>query len=90
MRTGFWREISGAVAIGLAALAVVVLGLQLVAWARGQPGPGLATVAGHLIAAAVAVLASRLADHRHGWPAAAAVLGVLVVTGGTLWIFWWA
>jgi hypothetical protein len=38
----------------------------------------------------VAVLAARFADRNRGWPATAAVLGVLVLTGGTLWIFWWA
>jgi hypothetical protein len=36
--SGFWREICGALAIGVAALAGVVLVLQVVAWFRGLPG----------------------------------------------------
>jgi hypothetical protein len=89
-RAGFWREASGALAIGLTVLAVAVLVFQIVAMVSAIPGPGLGTVAGHLSAAAVAVLAQRLADRRGGWVGAAAVAVVLAVTGVTLWIFWWA
>ncbi|HEV8558010.1 MAG TPA: hypothetical protein VGR06_16655 [Actinophytocola sp.] len=89
-RSRFWPEVSGALAIGLCVLAVVVLGFQVVAWIRGTPGPGLLTVGGHVFAAVVAVLVQRLADRLRGWPAAAAVTGVLLVAAVTLWIFWWA
>ncbi|HEV2778807.1 MAG TPA: hypothetical protein VGX25_05345 [Actinophytocola sp.] len=89
-RSGFWRELSGALAVGLAVLAAAVLVFQIVSLARGMPGPGLATVLGHVAAAAVAVLAQRFADRRRGRVGVAAVLGVLLITGATLWIFWWA
>jgi len=89
-RGGVWRELSGALSVGLGALAVVVLVLQLLAWARDVPGPGAFMVLGHLIAAAAAIGVQRFADHRPGWPAAAAVLGVAVLAIGAVWLFWWA
>ncbi|MFL6142358.1 MAG: hypothetical protein ACJ72N_10900 [Labedaea sp.] len=85
-----WPEVSGALALGLGALAAVVLGLQIVAWLSGVPGPGPLAVAGQLAAAALAVLIQRLADRRRGWARAAAVLGVLAIAGLALWLFWWA
>jgi lipopolysaccharide export LptBFGC system permease protein LptF len=89
-RARFWPEVSGALAIGLCALAVAMLGFQVLAWFQGMPGPGLLTVGGHLLAAVLAVLVQRFADRLRGTLLAAAVLGVLVLTGATLWIFWWA
>jgi hypothetical protein len=89
-RSRFWPEVSGALAIGLCVLAVVVLGFQVVAWVRDTPGPGLPTVGGHVLAAAVAVVVQRFADRLRGWRGAAAVGAVLVVAAVTLWIFWWA
>ncbi|HEU5469639.1 MAG TPA: hypothetical protein VFV67_03230 [Actinophytocola sp.] len=89
-RARFWPELSGALALGLGALAAVVLVFQILAVAQGKPGPGLLTVAAHLVAAGLAVLAQRVADRARGRTAALAVLGVLAVTGATLWIFWWA
>lgn len=88
--SGFWRELSGALAYGLCALAVVVVGFQIVAWLRGNPGPGWFPLAGHVLTAAIAVGAQRIADRYRGWQSRAAVLGVLVVGGLALWIFWWA
>jgi hypothetical protein len=87
---GVRRELSGALSVGLAVLALVVLVFQLIAWGRGVPGPGAVMVLGHVALAAVAVAAQRVADRRTGWPATAAVLGVVVVTGTALWLFWWA
>jgi hypothetical protein len=89
-RSGFWPELSGALAIGLCVLAVAVLGFQVVAWFRATPGPGVLSVIGHLLAAGLAVSAQWFADRRRGWPGALAVLGVLVIAGGALWMFWWA
>jgi hypothetical protein len=89
-RRGFWPEISGALAVGLAGLAAVVLVFQVVAWVRGTPGPGLDTVGDHVLAAGLAILVQRFADRLRGWWAAAAVLGVLAIAGLTLWLFWWA
>jgi hypothetical protein len=89
-RSGFWPEVSGALAVGLAVLALAVLGFQIVAWAQGKPGPGLLTVGGHVLAAGLALLVQRLADRWHGWRRTAAVLAVAVLAGVTLWLFWWA
>jgi hypothetical protein len=89
-RSGFWRELSGALALGLCVLAVAVLGFQVVAWFRATPGPGALSVIGHLLAAGLAVSAQWFADRRRGWTGAVAVVGVFVVAGVALWMFWWA
>ena len=89
-RSGFWREASGALALGLVALAVAVLGFQVFAWVRGTPGPGVDTVLAHWGAAALAVLAQRYADRSTGRRQALAVLTVAVVAGATLWLYRWA
>jgi hypothetical protein len=89
-RSRFWPELSGALAVGLVVLAVVVLGFQVLAWMQGMPGPGLLTVTGHFGAAALALLIQRFADRMPGWPRTASVFGVLGIAGLTLWIFWWA
>lgn len=89
-RKGVWRELSGALSMGLAALAVVVVAFQVLAWARDMPGPGLTMVAGHLVAAVLAVLAQRFADRLDGWQSVVSVLAVIAVTGAALWLFWWA
>ena len=86
----FWREASGALALGLVALAVAVLGFQVFAWVRGTPGPGVFTVLAHWGAAALAVLAQRIVDRSSGHRQALAVLIVTVAAGATLWLFWWA
>lgn len=89
-RRGFWRDLSGALSVGLAVLAVVVLVFQAVGWVRGVPGPGAVMVFGHLVAAGAAIGAQRFADRRTGWPATVAGLGVVVVVLVALWLFWWA
>ncbi|OLF16529.1 hypothetical protein BU204_16355 [Actinophytocola xanthii] len=89
-RGGFGRELAGALAVGLSVLAVVIVVFQVLAWARGVPGPGTAMVLGHLGAAVLAVLVQRVADRTSGWPATAAALGVAVITGATMWVLWWA
>lgn len=89
-RGGLWRELSGALAVGISVLAVVVVVFQVLAWVRDMPGPGATMVAGHLVAAVLAVVVQRFADRYSGWLAAVATLGVLAITGATLWLFWWA
>lgn len=89
-RGGLWRELSGALAVGMSVLAVVVIVFQVLAWGRDTPGPGSWTVVGHVAAAALAVFVQRYADRLTGWAAGLAVLGVGVVSGVTLWLFWWA
>lgn len=89
-RGGFGRELAGALAVGLSVLAVVVVVFQVLGWARGVPGPGTTMVLGHLGAAALAVLAQRVADRSRGWVAAAAAIGVVVITAVTMWLLWWS
>lgn len=89
-RGGLWRELSGALAVGMSVLAVVVIVFQVLAWGNDTPGPGVGTVAGHVGAAALAIFVQRFADRRTGLPAALAVLGVVAVSGAALWVFWWA
>jgi hypothetical protein len=87
---GFGRELAGALAVGLSVLAIVVLVFQVLAWIRGVPGPGATMVVGHLGAAIAAVLVQRVADRARGWLAAAAAVGVVVITGATMWLLWWS
>jgi hypothetical protein len=89
-RGGLWRELSGALAVGMSVLAVVVIVFQVLAWGRDVPGPGAWTVFGHIAAAALAIVVQRFADRLTGWAAAASVLGVVAVSGVALWFFWWA
>ncbi|MCT2587317.1 hypothetical protein [Actinophytocola gossypii] len=89
-RGGFGRELAGALTVGLCVLAVVVLVFQVLAWVRGVPGPGPAMVFGHLGAAVLAVLVQRVADRATGAAATVAALGVVAVTGATMWFLWWA
>jgi hypothetical protein len=89
-RGGFGRELAGALAVGLSVLAVVVLVFQGLAWIRDMPGPGVAMVLGHLGAAVLALLAQRVVDRTSGWPATAAAVGVVAITGATMWLLWWA
>jgi hypothetical protein len=89
-RGGPWRELSGALAVGMSVLAVVVIVFQVLAWGRDTPGPGVWTVLGHVAAAAIAITVQRLADRLTGWAATASVLGVVAVSGVALWLFWWA
>ena len=89
-RGGPWRELSGALAVGMSVLAVVVVVFQVLAFIRDMPGPGALTVLGHIAAAVLAVFVQRFADRHTGWTAAVSVLGVVAVSGAALWLFWWA
>lgn len=89
-RGGFGRELAGALTVGLSVLAVVIVVFQVLAWFRDMPGPGVAMVVGHVLAAALAIVVQRVADRKAGMVAALAALGVVVITGGTLWMLWWA
>lgn len=88
--SGFWRELSGALTLGLCVLALVVIGLQALAWSKAMPGPGLPIVLGHVAAAIAAVVLQRQADRRQGSVAAVPVLLVAAVTAATTWFFWWS
>lgn len=85
-----WRGISGVLAAGLVLLALGVIAVQVYAGRQDLPGPGADVVAGHVVAAVLAVLGQLFADRRTGWRSALASLAVLAVGGATLWVFWWA
>ncbi|WP_084734890.1 hypothetical protein [Actinophytocola xinjiangensis] len=89
-RGGFGRELAGALTVGLCVLAVVVVVFQVLAWVRGMPGPGAAMVLGHVGAAMIAVVVQRVADRASGLRVTLASLAVVLVTGLTLWLLWWA
>lgn len=89
-RSGFWRELSGALAAGLLVLAVVVLAIQVVDQAQGMPGPGVLVVIAHFLCAAGALALQRQADRRRGPQAGLMILLIGVVTGIAVWFFWWA
>ncbi|OLR90335.1 hypothetical protein BJP25_04000 [Actinokineospora bangkokensis] len=81
---------SGALALGLLVLALVVLGVQVLDWTQGMPGAGLFAVVAHFACAIGALLLQRQADRRRGPQAGLAVLLVWVLTGVVVWFFWWA
>ncbi|MET0134117.1 MAG: hypothetical protein ABW215_11050 [Kibdelosporangium sp.] len=87
--SGFWRELSGALAAGVVLLAVIVLVLQSIAWVRGMPGLGTWVLIGHLVAAGLVVAAQRVVDRRTGRTALWAGLGTGAVVLATLLLFWW-
>lgn len=84
-----WRGLTGALAAGLVVLTVVVLVAQVVGLVHGSEGPGPFMVVGHVVAAALAVPAQRIADRRQGRPAALAGAAVLALTLAALWLYWW-
>ncbi|GAA1333808.1 hypothetical protein [Saccharothrix algeriensis] len=85
-----WRGASGAVAVGLALLALALIGVQVYAGSHGLPGPGIDVVVGHVVASVIAVAAQVVADRRTRWVAAACSLAVIVAGATTLWLYWWA
>ncbi|MGH3800941.1 MAG: hypothetical protein ACRDTD_12525 [Pseudonocardiaceae bacterium] len=84
------RGLSGLLAGGLVALAIVVCVAQWSAGTSGRPGPGMSTVVGHLIAALVAVALQLMVDRSRGALAVLASGSVLVIAAGVLWFGWWA
>ncbi|MEV4318593.1 hypothetical protein [Actinocrispum sp. NPDC049592] len=88
-RSGFWRELAGAMAAGVVILAAVVLVLEVISWSRGVPGLGVVVLVGHVVGAGLAVFAQRQVDRRTGRGALVAGLGVGAVVVGLLVLFWW-
>jgi hypothetical protein len=76
-------------AFGLAVLAVVVLAAGVFGLFTGAPGPGVASLVAHPVAAVLALLAQHFADRRRGRVAGFAGVAVLAVAAATLWFFWW-
>ena len=89
MTLGLIRGLSGAVAAGVVVLAIVVVATAFVGHARGFPGPGAMSIACHLVAAVVVIVAQLSADRRRGVTAFLACTAVFVVTLALLWTQWW-
>ncbi|USX49143.1 MULTISPECIES: hypothetical protein [Lentzea] len=87
---GLLRAVSGVLAVGLVLLALGNIGVQFYANSRDLPGPGTLSVVAHVVAALLVVAAQIVADRYADWKAPVASVVVLVVTGVTLWTFWWA
>jgi hypothetical protein len=83
------RGFSGALAMALVILALVVIGASALAVWRHYPGPGAVELGGHAVAATLAVFSQRFADRHRGSRSALAALGVIAVAGATLWLWWW-
>lgn len=84
------RGLSGVLTGGLVALAVAVCVAQWLASTSGRPGPGMAVVVGHVVAALAAVVLQLAADRALGRSAALASWSVLVLAAGVLWFGWWS
>ncbi|MGH3831379.1 MAG: hypothetical protein ACRDRS_13185 [Pseudonocardiaceae bacterium] len=84
------RGLSGVLAGGLVALAIVVCVAQWLASTSGRPGPGMVAVAGHGVAALAAVVLQLAAQRSQGNGGALASWLVLALTGIVLWFGWWA
>ena len=84
----WWRGFTGSLAAGLVVLALGVLVVAGIDLYTGAPGPGPELLVGHPIAAALAVLAQRVADRRNGIQAAGAGIAVVLFTVSALTLFW--
>lgn len=84
------RGLTGALAGGLVVLAAALGVAQWLVTSSGRPGPGLAVVIGHAVAAIAAVLVQAVADRSRGSRAWLASTTVLVIVAVTLWFGWWA
>lgn len=87
---GAIRGLSGVLAGGLVALAIVVCAAQWLVGTSGRPGPGMAAVTGHVVAALAAVALQLAAQRSRGRGAVLASWSVLVLAAGVLWFGWWA
>ncbi|MFJ4097938.1 hypothetical protein [Amycolatopsis japonica] len=89
-RGRFWRGLTGSLAAGMVVLAACVLVVAGICLFAGAPGPGPLMLIGHPVAAALALLAQRVADTRNGRIAGFAGLGVVVSVTAALSLFWWS
>lgn len=89
-RRSLTRDLSGLLVGGLVALTLVLLAGWVYAERAGLPGPGLAVLVGHGIAAVAAVVAQVWVDRKpdSGGTLAATALAVAVAGGLALvWLF---
>ncbi|MBF6081658.1 hypothetical protein IU485_09835 [Nocardia cyriacigeorgica] len=84
------RGISGLVAAGIFALAVVVVAAAIIGARRGFPGPGAESVTWHVVSAAIVVAAQVYSDRHRGVAALTATLLVVATAGVLLWTQWWS
>lgn len=84
----WWRGFTGSLAAGLTVLAVGVLVVAGIDLYTGAPGPGAVLLIGHPVAAALALVAQRVADRRNGPAAAGAGLAVVLFVVSALTLFW--
>lgn len=84
------RGLSGVLSAGLVALALTVCLAQWLAGSSGDPGPGAAVVAGHVLAALAAVVLQLAAERFRGRIATLAAWSVVVLAAAVLWFGWWA
>lgn len=83
------RGVSGSLSVGAVVVAVVLIGAQLWANARGLYGPGLLAVTMQAVVALVAMALQFIADRREGGPATGTSLGVVALVLGSVWFWWW-
>ena len=88
------RGFSGALAVGLVVLTLVLAGAQWLSaqWLSGPatvPGSGTGALVGHGTGALLALLLQRTADRSRGGRAGAVSLAVLSVAAAVLWFWWW-
>ncbi|SEB33037.1 hypothetical protein SAMN04489727_0659 [Amycolatopsis tolypomycina] len=89
-RGRWWRGLTGSLAAGLAVLAVGVLGVGVICLFTGAPGPGVASLVGHPVAAGLALGAQRVADRRRGLPAVGAGFAVVLFAVSAATVFWYS
>ena len=82
-------ELSGVLAGGLVALAITVCLAQWLAGASGYPGPGSATVVGHVLVGLGAVGLQLAAERFPGRVATLAACSIGVLAAAALWFGWW-
>ncbi|MFD8249402.1 hypothetical protein [Nocardia sp. NPDC059691] len=86
----FVRGLSGIVAGGVVVGMLVVVGAAVIAQRRGFPGPGAESVAWHVAAAVVALVAQIYSDRHRGSAAFTGSMIVFLAAGLLLWTQWWS
>ncbi len=83
------RGLSGALAVGLVVLTMVLVFAQWLSDPATVSGLGTGMLVGHGAGAVIALLLQRVADRSHGGRMVAASLAVLSVVVAVLWFGWW-
>ncbi|WP_197321395.1 hypothetical protein [Saccharomonospora sp. NB11] len=89
-RVRVWRGVTGALVAGWGAVVAVLVFAQVVAWAGGGEGPGVAELVGHVVGLVLAGAAQLVADRSDGRRAGLAGVAVALLTLAMLWLFWWS